>query len=270
MDQPVPPPQPAPPVPPVPAAIQQPPVEAIPPELREGGDATKVPWRGLDLLLLSLAGAALGAVFMIPIVMAMTAGEEDNMTFAAVGAMGIAIYIALCITGWFFAIKRRGASLRDARFRPVSGMTLLKMVPVTIAMMMLTGLVVSLSSLLFGDVPTAQDQVVGGADSIALGDFIWLFVLGAIAAPIAEEFLFRGLLYPLLRNRLSVALAVGISAFAFAFVHFLPPLIPALFVMGIVLAVLVERFQSLYPAMLVHALNNAVALIALYATIGSG
>ena len=250
--------------------LDQPPLEAIPHELRDDPNGGKVPWRGRDLLFALLAGTALSAVFMIPIVMLMTAGDEDNLTFAAVGAMGIAIYSALCITGWYFAIKRRGATLRHARWRPASGKTMLTMIPVTIGMMILTGVVVSISSLIFGDVPTAQDQVVGGADSIALQDFVWLFVLGAIAAPIAEEFLFRGLLYPLLRNRLSVAVAVGISAFAFAFVHFIPPLIPALLVMGVVLALLVEHFKSLYPAILVHALNNAVALLALYATIGTG
>lgn len=240
-----------------------------PAELLEPLDTGTVPWRAGDLFLAFLTGIALSVVLMIPIVV-IAGVAEGEMTFAAVGAMGIAIYIALCITGWFFAVKRRGASLRDAGFRPVTAGTLLKMLPVTIGMMMLTGLVVSLSSLLFGDVPTAQDQVVGGADSIALADFVWLFVLGAVAAPIAEEFLFRGLLYPLLRNRLSVAVAVGISAFAFAFVHFLPPLIPALLVMGVVLALLMERFKSLYPAMVVHALNNAVALVALYAAIGTG
>lgn len=247
--------------------VPQPP-SGPPAELPEPLETRTVPWRAGDLVLAFLAGLALSAVLMIPIVVIAGVSEGD-MTFATVGAMGIAIYVALSITGWFFALKRRGASLRDAGFRSVTAVTLLKMLPVTIGMMMLTGLVVSLSSLLFGDVPTAQDQVVGGADSIALFDFLWLFVLGAVAAPIAEEFLFRGLLYPLLRNKVSVAVAVGVSAFAFAFVHFLPPLIPALLVMGVVLALLVERFKSLYPAMVVHALNNAVALVALYAAIGT-
>lgn len=242
----------------------------IPPELTVRKDDRAVPWRGIDLFFVLVAGLGLGALLVIPIVIVAEATAGSTLPFSAVGAMGIAVYVALCVTGWFFALKRRGASLRDARLRRVTGGTLLKMVPVTFGMMALTGIVVSISSLVFGEVPTAQDQVVGDASSISFGDFAWLFVLGAIAAPIAEEFLFRGLLYPLLRNRLSVAVAVAISAFAFALVHFIPPLIPALLVMGVVLAVIVERFQSLYPAMLVHALNNAVALLALYAAIGAG
>ena len=229
-----------------------------------------MPWRGRDLFFLFAAGMALWALFMIPIVILTGASDRGGLPFSTVGAMGISIYLALCITGWYFALKRNGASLRDAGLRRVSAKTMLKMIPVTVGMMVLTGIVVSLSSLVFGDVPTAQDQVVGGADAISFNDFVWIFILGALAAPIGEEFLFRGLLYPLLRNRLPVVAAVALSAIAFAFVHFIPPLIPALLVMGAVLAVIVERFQSIYPAMLVHGLNNAAALIALYAAIGTG
>lgn len=250
--------------------VVQPPPSAIPPELLDSAERREVPWRGIDIFFVLLAGAGLSALLMIPIVIVMAGENQETMGFPAVGAMGIAIYISLCITGWFFAVKRRGATMRDAGFRPVTAGTLVKMIPVTIGMMVMTGIVITISSLIFGDVPTAQDQVVGGADAISLGDFLWLFVLGAVAAPIAEEFLFRGLLYPLLRNKQSVAVAVAISATAFAVIHFLPPLIPALLVMGVVLAILVERFQSLYPAMIVHALNNSVALLALYATIGTG
>lgn len=239
-------------------------------DVGEREEAGKVPWRGRDLFFIFAAGMALSALFMIPIVILTGTSDSGALSFSTVGAMGIAIYLALCISGWYFALKRNGASLRDARLQPVSARTMLKMVPVTIGMMVLTGIVVSLSSLVFGDVPTAQDQVVGGANAISFNDFVWIFILGAIAAPIGEEFIFRGLLYPLLRNRLSVVGAVGISAIAFALVHFMPPLIPALLVMGAVLAIIVERFQSIYPAMLVHGLNNAAALIALYAAIGTG
>lgn len=233
-------------------------------------DDRRVPWHGSDLFLAVVTGAILSMVLMVPIAMIGMGGGSENLSFADVSVMGMVIYASLCFTGWYFAIKRRGASLADARLRPVTGSTLLKMLAVTIGMMVVNAFVVAISGLVFGDVPTAQDQVVGGADSIAFGDFIWLFVLGAIAAPLAEEFLFRGLLYPLLRNRRKVVVAVGVSALAFALLHMIPALVPALLVMGIVLAVLVERYDSLYPAIAVHALNNAVALIGLYAAIGTG
>ena len=186
----------------------------------------------------------------------------------AVGGMGILVYVGLAIAGWYFALKRRGVGWREGGFRRVEPVTLLKMVPVTIGMMLLNGVIVSLTAEAVGDVPTAQDQIVGGADAITMSEFVWLFALGALAAPVVEEFLFRGLLYPVLRGRMKVVAAIVISALVFAALHFLLPLIPALLMMGVVLAFLTERYDSILPSIAVHALNNGVVLIGLYAAIG--
>lgn len=229
----------------------------------------RVPWRGRDLVYATIAGIVLALLLMVPLTL-VTFGESRELPLSYLAATGIVIYVALFASTWYFALKRRGGTLTDAGFRTVSGTTLLKMVPVTIGLLGLIAIVVAISGVFFGDVPTAQDQMVGDARSIAFSDFVWLFTLGAIAAPVAEEFLFRGILYQLLRNRLSMVAAVIVSALAFALLHLIIPLIPALLVMGVVLAALAHRYDSLYPAIVVHALNNAAALIALYAAIGRG
>lgn len=230
--------------------------------------ADSVPWRVRDLFFALGGGLALSVVLILPVAMVAFRDPTAATSFEAIGGMGILIYVALAIAGWYFALKRRGVGWREGGFRPVTSATLLKMVPVTIGMMILNALVVALSAQAFGNVPTAQDQIVGGAQAITMTEFLWLFALGAIAAPVVEEFLFRGLLYPLLRGRLQIVAAVVVSAFIFAFLHFLVPLIPALLVMGVVLAILTERYDSILPSVVVHALNNGVALIGLYAAIG--
>jgi hypothetical protein len=58
--------------------------------------------------------------------------------------------------------------------------------------------------------------------------------------------------------------AVLVSSALFAVFHFTPVLMPALFVFGIVQAWLVQRFDSLYPAILLHAINNGVLMVAVY------
>lgn len=227
----------------------------------------EVTWRGRDLGLAALAGLVLAVVVMIPVV-ALFAGRGELQSFALFSLVGLIIYACLFLTTWWIALKKRGASLRDAGFRPVSLPTLAKMLPLTIGMMIATALAVTLSAQVFGDVPTAQDQIAPGATSLSFGDFLWIFGVAAVAAPIAEEFFFRGMLYRLLRVKMSVVAAVAVSAFAFAFLHFIPPLVPALLVMGVVLALVAERYDSLYPAMLVHGLNNGIAVIALYSALG--
>ncbi|MDP9066746.1 MAG: CPBP family intramembrane metalloprotease [Actinomycetota bacterium] len=229
----------------------------------------RAPWRGRDLLFTGIGAIVLSILVVVPLGF-LTFGRGGGFSFAHVGAIGIAVYAALWASTWYFTLNRRGARLADAGFRPVAGTTLLKMIPVTLGLMGLNAIMVAISARFFGDVPTAQDQVVGGATSITLVEFMWLFALGAIAAPIVEEFVFRGVLYRLFRNRLSVGAAVIASAVAFALLHLIVPLIPALLVMGIVLAALAQRYDSLYPAIVVHALNNAAALVALYAAIGRG
>jgi uncharacterized protein len=239
-------------------------IEATPPDPRP-------PWRARDLLFTLFGGLGLALVLVFLAAFAIGFATRDagfSYSASMAGAMGILIYVGLAIAAWYFALRRRGATLADAGFRRMPGSTLLKMVPVTIGLLILNLIVIGISSAIFGDVPTARDQVVGDATSISLEEFVWLFALGAIAAPIVEEFLFRGLLYPLMRVRFKVVGAILLSSLLFAAVHFIPPLIPALLMMGVVLAYLAERYDSLYPAITVHALNNAFALIALYATIG--
>ena len=229
-----------------------------------------VPWRGRDLFYGVAAGLLLSTVLAVIVALVSTAGGDGATSLSSYGQLGIAIYSGLVLAIWYFAIKRRGGTLRDAGFRGVSIGTLVKMVPVTLGMMLLNGIIIAVSSQAFGEVPTAQDQVVGDAATLAFGDFLWLFALAAVVAPIAEEFLFRGILYPLLRVKRAVMAAVLISALAFALLHFIPPLIPSFITMGVVFALVVERWKSIYPAMLVHGLNNAVVMIGLYATIGAG
>lgn len=226
-------------------------------------DEPSVKWRGRDLVLGALAGLLLGVVVMIPVA-ALIARDGGDPPVALFGAVGLIIYACLFLTTWWIAIKRKGATLRDAGFRPVPLSTLVKMIPITIGMMIVTAILVSLSSQLFGEVPTAQDQIAPGATSLSFADFLWIFGVAAIGAPIAEEYLFRGLLYRLLRQKMTVVAAVTISAVAFAFLHFIPALVPAFLGMGVVLALVAERYDSLYPAMLVHALNNGIAVIAIY------
>ncbi len=89
-----------------------------------------------------------------------------------------------------------------------------------------------------------------------------LFLAVAVVAPIVEETMFRGVLYPALRARWGVPAGVALSAGVFAIVH---PNLPSGFLpiwtIGVALALLYERRQSLLPGMVFHGLNNALILL---------
>jgi membrane protease YdiL (CAAX protease family) len=80
-------------------------------------------------------------------------------------------------------------------------------------------------------------------------------------APVVEELLFRGLGYSLLERygRWVAILLVGVT---FALGHGLVEGFPELALFGCALAWLRSRTDSVYPGMLVHALFNAIALVA--------
>lgn len=79
-------------------------------------------------------------------------------------------------------------------------------------------------------------------------------------APVVEEFFFRGFVYQALRGRLGVAMGAVTSGIVFGAVHLeAPAQMGVLAILGIILALLFERTKSLWPCILLHAVNNAVA-----------
>jgi ABC-2 type transport system permease protein len=88
---------------------------------------------------------------------------------------------------------------------------------------------------------------------------IWLPALAVAAAPVFEEFIFRGLIFGGLRRSLGLGAATLASAAIFAIVH--PPLsIVPVFFMAVCAALVYERTKMLAAPMVVHALYNATVL----------
>jgi len=99
------------------------------------------------------------------------------------------------------------------------------------------------------------------------GGVLWLALLTVVAAPIFEEFIFRGLIFAGLRRTLGLTASLIASAAIFALVHPPPAVIPV-FGLGVAAALAYEATGVLLAPMLVHALYNA-AVIA-YQSVASG
>ncbi len=103
--------------------------------------------------------------------------------------------------------------------------------------------------------------VLEGRDPIAL----WLFFLtAAVAAPLFEEFLFRGFLLPSLTRYVPVWVAIGLSGLLFGVAHLsLSEIIP-LTTLGIILGIVYTRTRNLLASMLLHSLWNSSTLVSLF------
>jgi len=88
-------------------------------------------------------------------------------------------------------------------------------------------------------------------------------LLIVVAAPISEEVCFRGMLFGGLRERWPRIAAALLSGLIFGGLHAVTGLsaVPPLIAFGFILALLYEKTGSIVPGILLHMLNNSVALL---------
>ena len=98
---------------------------------------------------------------------------------------------------------------------------------------------------------------------------LWAQVmLIVIAAPLAEEICFRGFLFGGLRKRLPMIPAALAGGLFFGLLHFTTgwSAVPVLIFLGAMFAVVYEKTGSLWPPIILHMVNNGLALAVLSAS----
>lgn len=90
-----------------------------------------------------------------------------------------------------------------------------------------------------------------------------LIAMATIVAPIAEEFIFRGYLYGVMRRFLGRIPGIMISSILFAAMHLHLPSMPGLTVLAVMLCLLYERTGSLWSNIIVHATFNTISIVML-------
>jgi membrane protease YdiL (CAAX protease family) len=100
-----------------------------------------------------------------------------------------------------------------------------------------------------------------GADG-STAALIAVLVLVCVMAPVAEEFLFRGLLFTSIRASAGLWPAAIITGIVFGAIHAGSSpagLLVPLAVLGVGLCLIYAWTRSLYPCVALHAINNAIA-----------
>jgi membrane protease YdiL (CAAX protease family) len=230
--------------------------------------------RWLDLLPV-LAFIVLGIILVFLVIVALARADRafihDNAETVALSAT-LVVYLAFG-AGIAVALRRLPAPLQFLGLHwptPVDiGRTLALIVPWYIG--------VALVSALSAAVLNGGREVPGNTRQLfvqhphGLGILVLALLVTAVAAPLCEETFFRGMLFRLLRSRGPLWAAVLLSAIAFGLAHASPAinlaLLPVFTYMGIVLALTYAWTGSLTNSVLLHALNNAVGTIAVYAVL---
>jgi membrane protease YdiL (CAAX protease family) len=155
-------------------------------------------------------------------------------------------------------LAARGHRLSDAlRIRPVPAGAYVPAFKLGIALLLAN----VAATVLLG--PPAQDvEFVISADSLV--ERVALVIGVALGAPIIEEALFRGLLQGALETRMRPWFAISIAGSAFAALHG-PEGALFFFFWSLPVGWVTWRLGSIGPAVVVHAINNLVGLMGLFA-----
>ena len=105
------------------------------------------------------------------------------------------------------------------------------------------------------------DLVESALGNITGGPLWSSFLVTAIFAPFFEEWLCRGMVLRGLLTKMKPAWAIVVSALFFALIHFNPWQALNAFIIGVVMGVLYYRTGSLLLTMLIHFVNNGLAVI---------
>lgn len=210
--------------------------------------------------VLAVAGAMVVAALLFFIAFkAFLRPSQVNLTLVLVLVAGEVVMIlgAVALAG----VHWRHLSWRDLGFLPVtearwywiaggSGLIVLPLLAAAVALALEHG-------------GLEVDDAMGGVVAEAARNPLALATLALLACglgPLAEEVLFRGLVFAWLRGRFGVPAGLAASSLLFGLAHGKPAYILVTGTVGLGLGLLYHRSRSLWPSVLAHGLYNAVAL----------
>ena len=137
-----------------------------------------------------------------------------------------------------------------------------KLLHILLAVGIIMCLSISLNNIISMSPLVQLSEEYQNASDAFYGSTIWLELLGsALITPFLEELLHRGVVYGRLRRMCGKWSAVFLSALIFAILHFNIVQFIYAFLLGIVLALFVEKSGRIYPAVIAHMAANGIAVI---------
>ncbi|HXS32399.1 MAG TPA: CPBP family intramembrane glutamic endopeptidase [Solirubrobacterales bacterium] len=212
-------------------------------------------WGPLAAVLGVLLALGTGIVLSVPILIAAKPPSGDDLGDVPSALIQLATALGFLLVPFAIAAGR-GATVREAaaqlglrRFRPSAVKWMFAAVGAYL-----------LFSIIYIAIFGAPHQKDIAED---FGTVPMQVLLIVVAAPISEEVCFRGMLFGGLRERWPRIAAALISALIFGGLHATTGIsaVPPLIIFGFVLALLYEKTGSIIPGILLHMLNNSVALL---------
>lgn len=229
-------------------------------------------WRGRDILIISA-----GALFILLVLGGLIAWsfslDPTQLDRAPVilsvlltAVEGIALIGSVAILG----LRRRGLDWTAAGIHPVSRNWLVQSLVIAAVITPLSGFIAAAIQMALGqplENPQLEFLIPEGFNWFG---FIGMLIMGGFVAPFAEELFFRGVLYKWLRDHIGVWPGILLSSLLFGAMHGEISVAGAAAVLGVILAWVYEKSRSLWPAVIIHVVNNSVKIALLYILVAAG
>ena len=191
--------------------------------------------------------------FLIPI--------KDSITFQMLSFCLFGLIISTLILWINYKKEKLSFGLSIENLKCVIWTPLIYLI--TIILLLFVGLLNQYLLTNFFDIEIKPQDILERFKELENSFEISIFVIGsAVIAPIYEELLFRGIIFPKLIQKTNFTIALLLSSLIFAVLHFhLSALLP-LFVLSIILSITYLYTSTIWASISLHALFNLISIIA--------
>ncbi len=236
------------------------------------------PWSAIGVTLLAYFGSQIGAAILIGVGVAASGNNAEKMfdtfidsTFGQFAFIFLVEILTLAVLYAFVRYRRISwQSLGLGRWPKLgdAGYALLAFA----IYFVLAAVIMAIVSAVLPGLDVDQKQQIGFDSAKSGWELGLVFLSLVVLVPITEEIMIRGFLYTGLRQKFTRIIAALIASLIFGAAHLqlgsgAPPLYVAAidtFLLSIVLIYLRERTGGLWAGILVHALKNGLAFMALF------
>lgn len=230
----------------------------------------KIGWSWLESLLLS-ALLLIGIDFLLGFIVGGTISLLGPSLVENLGeniVLNFAFYITARLVAfgllWWF-VRSRNLTLKSLGFNrfKLKRAAQYFLLAVTV-FMLISPVILILLQLIFPEVNLEQEQQNIFLEAKGGLEITLTFIAVAVAAPVFEETIFRGFMFPAFSKRFGIIAGATLTSLLFGLVHGQVNVGVITFILGMLLCWLYYKTKSLWPAILLHSFKNVVAFVLIF------